>query len=54
VHCAVEPEPRESLGLAGARAEAGTPEEALGLRLSERTTVNGRHAPVIGANAPWT
>ena len=41
VHRAVEPELRERLGLALARAEAGTPEQALGLRLSERTTVDG-------------
>jgi hypothetical protein len=52
-HGAVEAQAREPLGLSGARAETGTPEQALGLRLAERPAVNGRrHAFVIGANAP--
>ena len=38
----------EPLGLTGARAETGAPEEALGLRLAERSTVNRRHSLVIG------
>jgi hypothetical protein len=50
VHGTLEPEPGQPLGLAAARAEAGAPEEALGLRLAERSAVNGRHrAACIGA-----
>ena len=40
VHGAGEPELRERLGLALARAEAGAPEQTLGLGLSERTTID--------------
>jgi hypothetical protein len=50
---ALEPELREALGLAGAGAEAGAPKQALGLRLAEMATVDGRHLPFsIGADAP--
>src|SRR5512133_1861818 len=53
MHRFLEPELRQPLGLAGAGAEAGTPEQALGLRLAERTTVDGRHPTFsIGAKAP--
>src|SRR5207247_1838912 len=48
---AVEPELGQALGLTRARAEAGAPEEALGLRLAERSTVNGRHPAIIGGES---
>jgi hypothetical protein len=52
-HGAVEAQARELLGLSGAWAETGTPEQALGLRLAEGPAVNGRrHLFVIGAIAP--
>ena len=43
MHRALEPELGEALGLARSRAETGTPEQALGLRLAEVATVDGRH-----------
>src|SRR6185503_12833128 len=48
VDCVLEPLLGEPLGLAGPGAETGAPEEALGLRLAERSTVNRRHRLVIG------
>jgi hypothetical protein len=49
----LEPEPRQPLGLAGAGPETGTPEQALGLRLAEVATVDGRHLTFsIGVEAP--
>jgi len=45
---AVEPELRKALGFARARSEARAPEQALGLRLAERSTVNRRHPAIIG------
>jgi hypothetical protein len=53
VHRALEPELRQPLGLAGAGAEPGSPEQALGLLLAEGTTVDGRHLTFsIGGKAP--
>jgi hypothetical protein len=42
VHGAVKPEPCETRSLTSARAESGTPEEALGLGHSEAAVVVGR------------
>ncbi len=56
---AVEPELRERLGLARTRAEPRSPEEPLGLRLAEASSVHrdghtpALSAPVLGASTPF-
>jgi hypothetical protein len=53
VHGTLQPELRKSLGFTRAGTEAGAPEQALGLRLAELATVDGRHrTSCIGAKAP--
>ena len=49
-----EPELRERLGLALARAEAGAPEQPLSLQLSERSTVDRwrRHLRLMVGRPP--
>jgi hypothetical protein len=52
VHRTLEPEPSELPRLTGARPEAGTPKQPLGLRLSELPSPDGntRHETDIGSD----